>query len=359
MAVGSVPADGAGRRPNEANRKLKYISLAVLVVQNASLILSIRYVRTLPGDRFFATSAVVMAEVLKLITCLLIILVQKRGNLKEMALFLYDSIVVQYADTLKLAVPSLIYTLQNNLQYVAISNLPAATFQVTYQLKILTTALFSVLMLRKTLSKLQWLSLLLLFLGVAIVQVQQEGKKESVSESSDQNYTVGLVAVVVSCLSSGFAGVYFEKILKGSAASVWVRNVQLGIFGTALGLLGMWWKNGEEVAEHGFLFGYTPAVYSVILNQAFGGLLVALVVKYADNILKGFATSFSIIVSTVTSIYLFAFHVDLLFSAGAALVMGAVYMYSLPKAGTPAAPPPPASKEDSLIPKGSDKEKGS
>lgn len=61
-----------------ANRKLKYISLAVLVVQNASLILSIRYVRTLPGDRFFATSAVVMAEVLKVLTCLLIILLQKR-----------------------------------------------------------------------------------------------------------------------------------------------------------------------------------------------------------------------------------------------------------------------------------------
>ncbi|XP_010595996.1 UDP-galactose translocator isoform X2 [Loxodonta africana] len=112
-----------------AHRRLKYISLAVLVVQNASLILSIRYARTLPGDRFFATTAVVMAEVLKGLTCLLLLFAQKRGNLKHLVLFLHEAVLVQYVDTLKLAVPSLIYTLQNNLQYVAISNLPAATFQ--------------------------------------------------------------------------------------------------------------------------------------------------------------------------------------------------------------------------------------
>ncbi|XP_020028148.1 UDP-galactose translocator isoform X3 [Castor canadensis] len=112
-----------------AHRRLKYISLAVLVVQNASLILSIRYARTLPGDRFFATTAVVMAEVLKGLTCLLLLFAQKRGNVKHLVLFLHEAVLVQYVDTLKLAVPSLIYTLQNNLQYVAISNLPAATFQ--------------------------------------------------------------------------------------------------------------------------------------------------------------------------------------------------------------------------------------
>ncbi|KAK5924337.1 hypothetical protein CgunFtcFv8_001212 [Champsocephalus gunnari] len=181
MAAGSVSQageeKGGSRGQSDVNRKLKYTSLAVLVVQNASLILSIRYVRTLPGDRFFTTSAVVMAEVLKVITCLLIILLQKRCNVKQTTLFLVDSLVFQYKDTLKLAVPSLIYTLQNNLQYIAISNLPAATFQVTYQLKILTTALFSVMMLRKSLSRVQWVSLLLLFAGVAVVQVQQEGKK--------------------------------------------------------------------------------------------------------------------------------------------------------------------------------------
>ena len=45
---------------------------------------------------------------------------------------------------------------------------------VSYQLKILTTALFSVFMLKKSLIKTQWLAMFLLFAGVAIVQVSFE-----------------------------------------------------------------------------------------------------------------------------------------------------------------------------------------
>lgn len=45
-------------------------------------------------------------------------------------------------------------------------------FQVTYQLKILTTALFSVCMLHKKLGILKWISLLILMLGVTLVQVR-------------------------------------------------------------------------------------------------------------------------------------------------------------------------------------------
>jgi UDP-sugar transporter A1/2/3 len=74
-------------------------------------------------------------------------------------------------ETLKLLIPAGLYTLQNNLLFVALSNLDAATYQVTYQLKILTTALFSVLMLGKKLDSIKWISLVLLMMGVSFVQV--------------------------------------------------------------------------------------------------------------------------------------------------------------------------------------------
>ena len=38
--------------------------------------------------------------------------------------------------------------------------------------------------------------------------------------------------------------------------------------------------------------------------KALGGLVIAAVIKYADNILKGFATSLSIILSSVCSYFL-------------------------------------------------------
>ena len=61
--------------------------------------------------------------------CLLIIFAEK-GNIRDWLEHLYSAIIGQPWDTLKLSVPALLYTVQNNLQYVAISNLDAATFQV-------------------------------------------------------------------------------------------------------------------------------------------------------------------------------------------------------------------------------------
>lgn len=59
-----------------ASNRLKYVSLGVLVFQTTSLVLTMRYSRTLQaeGPRYLASSAVVLAELLKILACVLLVL---------------------------------------------------------------------------------------------------------------------------------------------------------------------------------------------------------------------------------------------------------------------------------------------
>ncbi|CAF3425832.1 unnamed protein product [Rotaria sp. Silwood1] len=201
-------------------------------------------------------------------------------------------------------------------------------YQVSFQLKIFTTAIFTVLILRRPLNLVQWLALFLLFLGISLVQIEN---MTSTALKHDVNAVLGLISVVSACILSGLAGVYFEKILKCSDVSVWIRNIQLGIFGMLFGFLTVYISDGAQVKTKGFLFGYTDMVWVAITVQSAGGLLVALVVKYADNILKGFATSSAIIISCVISIGLFDFQLTFLFAVGTILVIFSIFLYSKPE----------------------------
>ncbi|PFX18667.1 UDP-galactose translocator-like [Stylophora pistillata] len=317
---------------------IKVWSLIILTVQNASLILTMRYTRTLPGDMYFASTAVMLTEVVKVITSMLILLAERRSMMKWMK-YLYSISVGHPWDMVKMLVPACIYTVQNNLLYLAVSNLDAATYQVSYQLKILTTALFSIAMLSKPINRVQWLSLFMLFVGVSVVQLQpvhgpvSQSPEENISTqntlSKKHNPLLGLAAVVASSMCSGFAGVYFEKTLKGTATPLWARNFQLAMFGVIIGTMGMYINDGIKIKEKGIFFGYHKLVWLIIAMQAFGGLLVGVVVKYADNILKGFAAAVSIVVSCIVSVYLFQFSLSLPFVSGAGLVMLATYLYGI------------------------------
>jgi UDP-sugar transporter A1/2/3 len=69
-------------------------------------------------------------------------------------------------------IPAGLFNLQNNLSFVALTHLDAATFQVLSQFKLLTTAIMSVLLLNNVkLNKLKWFSLVLLIFGVSLIQV--------------------------------------------------------------------------------------------------------------------------------------------------------------------------------------------
>ncbi|EPQ30600.1 uncharacterized protein PFL1_02124 [Pseudozyma flocculosa PF-1] len=353
-------------------------------------------------------------------------------------------------DCWKLAIPALLYVLQNNLQFVAVSNLEPPVFICAYQLKILTTALFSILLLRKRLGAWQWASLAMLALGVAVVQLQSQSvsglvpfevqshgyghisagpaanlppppppppfdahgapppdrypslrytdddddddsssssggrgiglgmgsgmgsgvkvgsgmmgssmfvdsssrprdrlrqqqqppsspsfdttrismsMEESTRASHAPSPVKGFLAVLAACLTSGLAGVYFEMVLKTSACDLWTRNVQLSAFSLVPASLPVLAHALRYGAAAPFRHFGTSAVATVAL-QVTGGLAVALVIKHADNILKGFAVSFSILLSFAISVLFYRFALTGGFVVGALLVILSTVSYS-------------------------------
>ena len=85
-------------------------------------------------------------ESIKVVVCLLYLLVVNRG-FGGLFSELKAEIVDKPLETAKLLVPSLLYVVQNNLLFVAVSNLDPGAYQVTSQLKTLVTALFAILIL--------------------------------------------------------------------------------------------------------------------------------------------------------------------------------------------------------------------
>ncbi len=319
---------------NLTSKTMKYGALLLLVAQNTFLVLLMRISRTTGGDMYASSTAVVCMEIIKLITCMGVVAVQKEGHAGLVSAII-EEIIGQPKEVLKLAVPSVLYVVQNNLLYFALSHLDAATYLVGYQLKILTTAIFSTLMLGRVLTTMQWISLALLTIGVSLAQLHASNShaEAHANELTDsppiisQNSMSGFLAVFLAACTSGFSGIYFEKILKGSKTSLWMRNIQMGVTSTVFAIISVYVSDGAQVYNNGFFFGYSNTVVGVILLQALGGLVVAVVVKYADNILKGFAASFSIITSCLISYVFLDFQPSIAFVTGSVLVLFSSYIY--------------------------------
>ncbi|KAK3940407.1 UDP-galactose transporter [Diplogelasinospora grovesii] len=375
---------------------MKQVSLITLTFQNSALILIMHYSRimTPSGDhRYFPSTAVFLNEVIKLAISLTFAIYEASRSLAPHtpATVLFEQMwtSVFAGDGWKLALPAALYTLENTLQYVALSNMDAVHFQILYQFKILTTAFFSVFMLGRALGSRKWVSLVVLTIGVAVVSLPSanskdlamiihdtsdhyfprsvhelgqlangvaevareltkrgvsglageltkrsatyQGIKEDQAAGPIMNYSIGLTAVLVAAAVSGLTGVYFEKVLKdtSNSVSVWTRNVQLSFYSLFPALIvGVIVMDGEEIAKHGFFDGYNWIVWTAIIFQAVGGVLTSSCINYADNIAKNFATSISIVISFLFSVWFFNFRVTFTFLIGTALVIASTYLYS-------------------------------
>jgi UDP-sugar transporter A1/2/3 len=318
----------------------KMILLTMMVLQNSSTVLVGRYTRAgIPKeDQYQVNHLILIIELSKFVASCVLEFRTTDGKLWQS---IQMHVLNKPMDALKITIPALLYLFQNTLLYVALENLTAPMFQVTYQFKLVTTAIMSVFMLSRKYSVQQWVCLVMISCGVAMVVLGETKPKEG-ADNSDAKYTnlgLGLIAVTFACMSSALAGVYFEKVLKKPATesdedgvktpppSLWMRNMQLAFYTVIIAAVqGM--LHSEEGPPKPYLHGFNSWTWALVILQAGGGLLVAAVIKYADNVLKGLATGVSVVLSSTLSMLLFGTPLSIQFLFGAVFILNAVWFFS-------------------------------
>jgi UDP-sugar transporter A1/2/3 len=300
--------------------------LILLAVQNCSKNLLLRYVMQ-DQPQFLTSAAVIGVEAIKLVLCVAYILFVDKQPFFSIITFLLED----WKNSLLLGVPAAAYSLQMSLEYVALANLNAAMFSVLVQCKLLFTATFATLVLGKQLRFIQVLSLVLLTTGVMLCNLQ---KLLNTGDTADEpgNAIKGITATLGIALSSGFASVYTEKVIKAQRApqkerqsySLAYMQVQLAL--VSLIIIGAYAMvmDFKAIIEYGLWHNFTKGAFLSIFNSAIGGLIVAAgayrlsllgvlsmagrkhtfsnlvllicfsgvtVLKFADSVLKGYATA--------------------------------------------------------------------
>ena len=109
---------------------LRYGTLIILVLQTTATVLLLRYSRTRPGQPYLASTAVMMNECCKFCVCVFSLYAQRGFSVRRSWRAFKEEILGRPSETVKLVIPSGLYCLQNNLLFIALTNLDAATYQV-------------------------------------------------------------------------------------------------------------------------------------------------------------------------------------------------------------------------------------
>mmetsp|Transcript_69072 Transcript_69072/g.135758 ORF Transcript_69072/g.135758 Transcript_69072/m.135758 type:complete len:441 (+) Transcript_69072:245-1567(+) len=324
---------------------IKAVILVSVMLQNALYTLMRRYSQGVLKESVSSAEVLLLSEVFKLFFSGYMTADSKeptdahgKGATKLAWLALNSS---------KMLILALIYAAMNVLSFVALRRIDAAAFTVCAQLKILTTAFFSVLVLQRHLTWTKWRALLLIVCASVLVSTPAVtsssadcGHDGAVASGGGQPHRrlslgggvggggdegagvgdddagvgggggggeadesfetlVGFGAVLLEVTLSGFASIYFEKVIKATNVklSIWDRNFQLAMY-SVLFYVGMISYESATNAEYQLGQGWSVLSVLVAFLGALGGILVALSVKHTDSIMKSIAVSGAIVLAS-------------------------------------------------------------
>ncbi|KAL5249976.1 hypothetical protein ACHWQZ_G015898 [Mnemiopsis leidyi] len=266
-------------------------------------------------------TVVLLAETAKLLTSIVIYVCQNSWEDFKVEVKQRTSLFGYYF------VPAVLYCLYNNLQFTSLSWFDPTSYFVLMQFRVVVTGVLFQFIFKKQLTRMQWLSLILLTIGCTVQRLQENdiGKLSL-------NVNIYLILILMQILSSCFAGVYTEFLLKtlGRDTDVMVQNVFLYLDSIFCNLVLLTY-NGQVFTFLSYQ-NLQPVlsfkVIYIIVNQTCIGIVVSYFLRYLNSILKSFASALEIVFTAVLAMLFFGVPIGFNTIISICLIFVATYLYS-------------------------------
>ncbi|KAF1327737.1 Drug/metabolite transporter, partial [Globisporangium splendens] len=289
---------------------------------------------------FNSTSAVVLQSFLKLGIATYMYLTTDAvtagggAGLVARVQLLLQQIVAHRELLWKYFIPSGLYVLYDVLSYVNLRRFDASTYFLLLQFRMVITGMLHQFMFQKQLNRNQWISLAVTTLGCAIKTLGSSSSSKGQHETHATMFAYGLL--IIQMLSSTFAGVYNEVLLKKQAKIsfnlqnifMYMDSIICTIAMLVLGLTGQSFAQVITPSEIAVLFSWY--VLPMVLIMSFIGVVTSLFLKVLDSVRKAIASALELVFLPLLSTILFGAPLTLSMVVSVVFVASGVYIYSLP-----------------------------
>lgn len=310
--------------PNASNTKLTAFLCVCLMVTYMAQGLMITASKNANGKYDYDTNVSVMLSEMCKFGMSGMLLLYKRQSSPHDGPPLMSKIGIE---TLKFAVPAVLYALHNNIIFIALELLSPVTYQLFNNIKIVTTGLVFRLFLSRPLRLNQWMAILLLPLSMCVTQLDNQ---EAESTQSQKVFR-GFLWMLVLSLCSAFAGVYNEYLIKKGPSSLMWKNMQLYFFGSICCAISYVCSKEESTSDNvGMLHGFGPMAWGVVLLNGVLGQIISAIFFYADNIVKVYAASGAVLATPFLSHLFFDTPLHAPLFVGIIIALISLFLYLLP-----------------------------
>ncbi|PIA29719.1 hypothetical protein AQUCO_05800076v1 [Aquilegia coerulea] len=267
----------------------KYRALNVLLVVGDCVLVGLQPILVFMskvdgGFKFSPISVNFLTELAKVFFAIVMLLFQARHQkVGEKPLLSVSTFVQAARNNVLLAVPALLYAVNNYLKFIMQLYFNPATVKMLSNLKVLVIAVLLKMVMKRKFSIIQWEALALLLIGISVNQLRSlpEGSTAMGLPVATGAYVYTLIFVTVPSMAS----VFNEYALKSQfETSIYLQNLFLYGYGALFNFLGILVTviiKGPSSFD--ILQGHSKATMLLIFNNAAQGILSSFFFKYAGQ----------------------------------------------------------------------------